>query len=154
MRGRLRIAAAAAAGLTAVAGLVAGGTALAASRPAPAAPLPALVNCLGKPVVQPRQYTLACADGNAYLSGLRWTSWRGVAFGQGTEYVNDCVPDCVGGRFYHYPVLITLWRAQARPGHPSQRYFSRLTLIHTGSLHIRGGRLPRTQTFPLGSVAG
>ncbi len=33
------------------------------------------INCQGRPQVRPRNFTLACADGNDYLSGLRWTSW-------------------------------------------------------------------------------
>src|SRR5881394_2605919 len=34
-----------------------------------------VLDCQGHPHVRPGHYTLACADGNDYLSGLAWTSW-------------------------------------------------------------------------------
>ena len=33
-----------------------------------------VLDCQGHPHVRPGRYTLACADGNDYLSGLTWTS--------------------------------------------------------------------------------
>ena len=107
-----------------------------------------LVNC-GTGQVKPFGFVLACADGNAYLRKLSWVSWQGVAFGSGTEVVNSCQPTCVGGTFYSFPVLVTAWAAKARPGHHGQRYFSELTLIHTGSLHRGHFSVPLTQTYPL-----
>jgi len=36
-----------------------------------------VVNCQGRPQVRPADFTLACGDGNDYLTGLSWTSWAG-----------------------------------------------------------------------------
>ena len=92
-----------------------------------------VVNCTGRARVKPRGLVLACADGNDYLTGLRWASWAGgVAFGRGTEHVNTCVPDCASGRFRAYRVLLTLWRPVPRLHHPGQARFSRLTGIYPG----------------------
>jgi hypothetical protein len=131
------------------------GPALASAAAPPSAARPVvLVNCADKAVVRPGQFVLTCADANDLVTGLHWVSWRGVAFGSGTEHVNDCVPNCAAGRTFSYPVLITLWRPQARPGHPGQRFFSRLTEIRTGRLHkAKDSTLSRTQTFQLwGSI--
>ena len=145
---RSRALAVAAAGCAAIAALGASGTGF-ASTAGPAARPVVIVNC-GRAQVEPTQFVLACADGNAYLKGLHWVSWHSVAFGSGTEVVNDCSPTCVGGKFYSYPALITVWRAAARPGHHGQQYFSRLTVIHTGKLsRPHAATLPLTQTFDL-----
>jgi hypothetical protein len=132
----------------AAAGLMTGSGIAATS--APQAKPVVLVNCSNAAQVKPSSFTLACADGNDFLTSLHWVSWQSVAFGSGTEYVNDCIPTCVAGKTFSYPVLITLWRPQARPGHPGQTYFSRLTEIHTGQLHkAKGSTLPLTETFDL-----
>lgn len=154
-RGRLAIAAG-----TGALALAAGLPALASARPA--APRgDVIVNCLGRPQVRPRSYVLACADGNDYLNGLRWVSWSGGAgFARGTEHVNNCVPDCAQGHFHAYPVLVTVWRARPRAGHPGQRYFSRLTEIYTAgrpAYYRAGGKkyYPQTVTWRLlGTIGG
>lgn len=127
--------------------------------PAHPAAKPVVFNCT-KAQVRPGSFTLTCADGNDYLAGLHWVSWSGgAAFGRGTEHVNDCIPNCAQGHFHAYPVLVTAWRAVARPGHPGQRYFSRLTDIYTGKrpTYYRGpGKkyYPQTVTWPLSSTMG
>jgi hypothetical protein len=148
-RGRLRITAAAiatcaVAGSAAVSGTGPASAAASAGRPV------TMINCSNRAVVRPSQFVLTCADGNDYVTKLHWASWRNVAFGSGIEHVNDCIPDCAAGRFFSYPVLITLWRPEARPGHAGQKYFSRLTEIHTGRLHkAKGSTLPLTETWQL-----
>jgi hypothetical protein len=149
----------------------AGAVALAAGLPAVASasssgPTGAVVvSCDGQAQVQPHSFILACADDGIYLAGLRWASWSSgpggaaVAFGRGTDHENDCIPDCARGHFHAYPALITLWRAQARPGHPGQRYFTRLTAIFTGKRPTRYGAhghkyYPQTFTWELGPQAG
>jgi len=71
---------------------------------------------------------------------------------------NDCVPSCVAGHGHSLAVLVALWRAEARPGHPGQRYFTRLTVIYTGAHSYRAGgkvyHLPGAQTFPLNTGGG
>jgi hypothetical protein len=133
-------------GAAAVIGLTTSASLASPSRPS-AGPVVA-VNC-GKAEVRPSSFVLACADGGAILNKLHWVSWQSVAFGSGTEVVNSCVPTCVAGKAYSFPVLVTVWGAKARPGHAGQRYFSEMTLIHTGSLHRPKFSLPRTQTFEL-----
>jgi hypothetical protein len=75
-----------------------------------------VLDCQGHPHVRPGHYTLACADGNDYLSGLAWTSWGPrLASATGTEHVNDCVPYCAAGHFHSYPVNVVLWGSDAVP---------------------------------------
>jgi hypothetical protein len=131
----------------AIAAIVGSGVGLATAAPVAARPV-VLVNC-GKPQVKPSSYVLACADAGAYLNRLQWVSWQGVAYGSGTEFLNSCVPDCAAHHFYSYPVLITLWRAEPRPGHRGQQFFSRMTVIHTGKLARPHETIPLTQTFDL-----
>jgi hypothetical protein len=133
-------------GAAAVMALTASASLASPSRPA-SGPVVA-VNC-GTAQVRPPSFILACGDGGAILQKLQWVSWRGVAFGSGTEVVKSCQPTCVGGKSYSYPVLVTLWGAKARPGHRGQRYFSKLTVIHTGKLRRPHFSMPLTQTFPL-----
>jgi hypothetical protein len=136
----------------AIAAFAAAGTGLASSA-APASHSVVLVNC-GTAKVKPSAFTLACADGGAGLTKLHWATWKDAeAFATGTEYIKDCYPSCVAnGKFYTSPVLITVWRAVAWPGHAGQDYFSRMTIIHTGRLSRPHGKLPLTQTYDLSPV--
>jgi hypothetical protein len=144
----------------------AAGTAVAASR-APhrhvtavsAASLPVVINCAGKGQVKPGSYILACADGNAFITKMRWASWAGqAAFGSGTETFRVCVPNCVSGKTVSVPVLAALWRVQTLPGHRRTHYFTRLTLIYTGNRTYQAGgkkfHLPQTVTDPLSAFGG
>jgi len=134
-------------GAAAVVALTSSASLASASRPA-SGPV-VLVNC-GTAQVKPSSFVLACADDGAYLTDLHWVSWSNVAFGTGIEHLNACYPACVNNLFYTYPVLITVWRAAVRAGHAGQKYFSRMTVIHTGKLSRKHERaLPVTQTFPL-----
>ena len=91
-----------------------------------------VLNCQGRPQVRPRGFTLACADGNDYLSGLRWTSWApGLASATGLQTVNDCVPYCAAGHFHRYPVDAVFW-GSAAAGSGRQRY-TRITLLYPGA---------------------
>jgi hypothetical protein len=66
-----------------------------------------LLDCAGKPVVQPRSIVLACGDANFQAAGLRWTGWgESFAAAQGTARVNDCTPNCAAGHFHAYPVIL------------------------------------------------
>jgi hypothetical protein len=152
--------------LASVAAIAAGSASVAFASPgrssAPAAATvrdPVVINCAGHAQTRPGSYTLACADGNAYVSGLHWAAWgSAAAFGSGTYWFNDCVPSCVAGHGHSFTVLTALWRAKPLPGHPGERYFTRLTLIFTASHSYRaGGRvhhLPGTQTLPLSAGGG
>ncbi|HEX9067102.1 MAG TPA: hypothetical protein VF843_18485 [Streptosporangiaceae bacterium] len=120
---------------------------------------PVVISCTGKAQTRPASYVLACADGNAYLQKLHWQAWSAAsAFASGTDTFRVCIPDCTKGKLHSFPVLVDLWRAQARPGHTGQRYFSRLTVIYTGARTYRAGgktyRLPQTVTYPLSPSGG
>jgi len=124
-----------------------------------AAGVPVVINCAMHGQTRPRQYILACADGNAYLAGLQWPAWGpSSAFADGTSTFNDCIPNCVAGHFHSFPVLVALWRARPLPGHASERYFTRLTVIYTGRRTYHAGgkqyHLPVTATYPLSAFGG
>lgn len=58
---------------------------------------------------EPTEIPLACADYDANISGITWSSWTlDRARGAGTLNVNDCTPDCAGGTFHHTPTSVTL----------------------------------------------
>jgi hypothetical protein len=90
--------------------------------------VPRVYNCTHAQV-RPGSFTLACADGNSVLTHLAWSSWTAAsASGTGTQVVNDCVPYCAAGKFRSYRADVTFWRSEPVPGHPGQRYFSRVTV--------------------------
>jgi hypothetical protein len=75
-----------------------------------------------------------CGDGSVGLTGLHWTSWTPhLASGYGTYFLNDCTPTCAGGHFHAYPALVDLWGSAAVKGHPSERKYTQLTLVFTGT---------------------
>jgi hypothetical protein len=133
----------------AVAATVATTAVSASATAAPAARSVVLVNCSGAGQVKPHGYILTCADAGDSLIRLHWVSWAGVAYGSGEEHLHICYPSCAAStKYVNYPALVVLWRAEARPGHADQRYFSRLTVIHTGSLAVpHQQKLPRTKTW-------
>ena len=88
-----------------------------------------------------------CMPSNEYLAGLKWTSWRSVAYGSGVFRVNNCTPTCAQGKYVSYPILTVLWRAEPWPGHAGRDYFSRVTVIFTGAHHPHGPP-PQTLTLP------
>jgi hypothetical protein len=56
------------------------------------------------PSVEPTEIVLACADYNALLQALHWTSWTATsATAVGTFVYNDCTPNCAEGHFHHVP---------------------------------------------------
>lgn len=106
-----------------------------------AVPSVVFVDCDGAAVhasARPATIVLACGDGNAQLSGLRWRGWgRPAAVGRGAAVLNDCTPSCVGGTFREYPVLVKLERIKPCRG---LRQYTRLTLIYTGGPFPPGAR--------------
>jgi len=71
---------------------------------------PVLVaTCSAKPASAPKTWVLACADGNFWLSGLKWSDWgTAEAKASGTAHVNDCTPNCAAGHFHTARVTVTL----------------------------------------------
>jgi hypothetical protein len=82
-------------------------------------------NCT-KSQVQPSSIILACADANAALTKLRWTSFGGgSARATGSYTANDCTPNCAAGKFHSSPITLTLSGAKACPdGHDDYRHAS------------------------------
>jgi hypothetical protein len=97
------------------------------------APKFVLLGCNGNAEVAPPGIS-NCGDGAVGLRGLHWTSWTShLASGFGTYFRNDCTPTCAGGHFHTYPALVALWGSAAVKGHPSERKYTRMTLIFTGT---------------------
>ena len=68
-----------------------------------------IMTCTGVAVVRPIHYFLACADHNSYLQKFHWSFWGPrTATGNGIYTVNNCVPNCAGGRFISYPARVVL----------------------------------------------
>ncbi len=92
-----------------------------------------IINCENKAQVKPRDFVLFCADGNAALESLGWTSWTPeLASATGILVQNDCIPYCAAGHFHRYPVLAVLWRPVGY-GHNHGTRFSELTEIFPGA---------------------
>jgi hypothetical protein len=114
--------------------------------------------------VRPGSYVLTCADGNAGLRDLHWTTWSAtLASGYGTFYANDCTPYCAAGHVHDYPALVVLWGSGAVKGHPGDRRYTELTLIFTTAkrppvYHLKDGKThetyPVTQTFAAPPLLG
>jgi len=90
-----------------------------------------VLDCWGHPHVRPGHYTIACGDGNDYLSGLAWTTWGPrLASATGTENINDCVPYCAAGHFRRYPVDVVLWGSKAAG--PGRQRYTKITMLYPG----------------------
>ena len=77
--------------------------AAAASLPSVDAGIEVYGNCK-TPSVEPAEIVLACADYNAVLEALHWTSWTAAsATAVGILVYNDCTPNCAEGHFHHVP---------------------------------------------------
>jgi hypothetical protein len=148
-------------GLTVIATAACGAAASAATQ-APqqsVAALPVVVSCAMKTQVRPGSFTLACADGNAYVSGLSWSAWgSSSALASGNYSFNDCTPNCLSGHGHTFSGLIVLWGAKSLPGHAGVRYFTEMTIILTGNRsYTAGGKKvteSQTQTIPLSNFGG
>jgi hypothetical protein len=96
--------------------------------------LTVVINCQGHAQTRPGSFTLACADGNDYLTGLSWASWTPkLASGYGTQHENDCIPYCAAGHFHTYPVLVVLWGTAGLRGSPGIARYTTITLLYTGA---------------------
>lgn len=84
---------------------------------------------------RPRKIILACADANLYVTGVSYSSYGGhEAKAHGLFHLNDCTPNCAGGRFHTYHGSIRLFDVvQCVDG---RRYFSQARY----SFRARGGK--------------
>jgi hypothetical protein len=61
-----------------------------------------VANCEGTSF-KPKTIVVTCADQNFTIRSIRWSSWTASsATGSGTARINDCQPNCAGGRFHSY----------------------------------------------------
>ncbi len=92
------------------------------------------IDCQGQPQVRPGNFTLACADGNDYLTRLSWTSWTaGRARATGVQEVNDCDPYCAAGHFHGYPVAVIFRGSASVPGQPGRERYTKVTVRYRGA---------------------
>ena len=92
-----------------------------------------MLNCAGKAVTKPANWTPYCADYGVYLSRMHWTGWNShMASGYGTVSEDDNYPNHVEGKTYTVPALITLWGSMAVRNHPGERTYTEMTLIFPG----------------------
>lgn len=112
-----------------------------------------VLNCLGKTQVKPGTIVLSCADDNDGLTHLHWTSWTPqLASDYGTEWANDCKPNCAQGHIYYYPVLAMLWGSSAVTGHPGERHFINATLSYPKgrpAIYVTGCNGKVVATYPV-----
>jgi hypothetical protein len=108
-------------------------------------------------LVRPKTFILTCADGNALLDTLSWSSWApGLASAIGSLVLNDCTPYCAAGHFHSYPAVVVFWGSKAVKNHPGERCYTMMTEILTGprpryydyATH-KWVTAPVTQTTPL-----
>jgi hypothetical protein len=78
---------------------------------------PVVPLCTAKTAVAPKTWTLACADGNYWLTGLRWKDWGSEkATATGVAHANDCTPNCAAGHFHTHAAVVTLTRLHSCSG--------------------------------------
>ena len=123
--------------------VVAAALALAAS--AGAASVPGLQVCFtGKTVVRPASITIACGDGNFFVTKLRWSSWNATgARATGVGHENDCKPYCAAGHFHAYAVSVRLSRPKSCAA--GKREFARIDYRFVGA---KPAGVPRTGFVP------
>jgi hypothetical protein len=126
------------------------GTALAASAAPAASHQVVLVQCNGAGQVKPRATDQpGCMPSNELIPKLKWASWTSSAFATGVVAVNNCTPSCAGGKFIRYPILVVLWKAAAWPKHAGRQYFTRMTIILSGSGKQAPKGVAKVQTYTL-----
>lgn len=136
-------------GLVAAAGTI-GGTALAASAAPAASRQVVLVQCNGAGQVKPSATDQpGCMPSNELIPKLKWASWTSSAFATGVVAVNNCTPSCAGGKFIRYPILVVLWKAGAWPKHAGRKYFTKMTIILSGSGKQAPKGVAKVQTYTL-----
>jgi hypothetical protein len=84
--------------------------------------------CTGKAEVRPSTFTIACGDGNSYLTKLKWTAWGSTAASASGIYTeNNCDPYCAAGKFISSVAKVTLSRPKTFKG---RRFFTNLHVAY------------------------
>lgn len=108
---------------------------------------PVLVNCSWKPTAHPKDFIVACGDGNSRLVEMHWSQWGPTsATGIGVNVVNDCVPYCAKGTFRGYPVVVRLDHPKTWKRDPQLQQFTRMSMTYTDT---RPSGYDKVMTIPL-----
>ena len=112
-----------------------------------AAEVPGVLQCTGKVQKTPTSYVLACADGNAVLLKIRWTTWTPTAAtGRATYSFNNCTPYCAVGKFVSFPAAVAL----SAPKHASLGLlFTRAVIVYKDATGKRTTETEQLPTAPL-----
>src|SRR6185436_12328934 len=89
---------------------------------------------------RPRELHPFSADDNAYLYGLRWSTWgEATAQASGKATANDCEPSCADGRFVRARGAgVTLFRRrEGRCDGERALFYTRALLHWPRALHLR-----------------
>ena len=66
--------------------------------------------------MRPGNYLLSCADANARLARINWSSWGATSVhGLGTLSQNNCTTNCVSGHVINYVVTNSLRKVFTTP---------------------------------------
>jgi hypothetical protein len=107
------------------------------------APTPRVATCVGRTVIRPAYYLLACGDGNAWWQRVKWGSWgSNIAVGHGQIVINDCIPYCFDGHFHAYPLTVRV--SHLRQAAKSGLLYKRYTLSYS----IKGKHFTGSGNFP------
>jgi len=72
-----------------------------------------LIDCTGKPVAEPTEVVLTCADAGIGAERLSWASWSEPhAIALGNVSVNSCTPSCVADTFSTYKIVLVVGGAK------------------------------------------
>jgi hypothetical protein len=95
------------------------------------------------PKIEPNRITLACADDNALLRKMKWSSWGGErAKGEGWFYINECEPNCAEGNFVSYGVKAKLKKIKTKQcGGQTVDLYRRAKLRFIGEVPPHAGNL-------------
>jgi hypothetical protein len=111
-------------------------------------PTPRVTTCIGRTVIGPAYYVIACGDGNAWWQKVTWARWgASTAVGHGQIVINDCTPFCFSGHFHAYPLTVRVSHLRATP--KSGVLYERYTLSYS----IQGKHVTDSENFPTTFVA-
>lgn len=107
--------------------------------PSPRIPMFTGINPIGSGMVKREPGKIVYSgDGSALLAGsgtirsrLHWTKWnRSGARATGSDWHDNCIPDCARGAYSAYPVKLRAYRPRWIEGY---LVFTRVTVTYTGS---------------------
>jgi hypothetical protein len=108
---------------------------------------PLLISNCAKPKFKPANVILACGDASFGATNVTWSSWTPKkAVGAGIGQLNNCKPDCAGGKTKTAP--IQLRATKPRTCSSGRRIFTKLGYTWTSGAPV--GNAPDSGSVPLG----